>query len=78
MPLAQALPGAGLWPRVMDMNGKIGGAFPTPMAGLLILVLSSLGAMSLAKGIRDQLCKDAATARDEAIREQVRKGTRRP
>lgn len=78
MPLAQALPGAGLWPRVMDMNGKIGGTFPTPMAGVFILVLASLGAMRLAKGIRDQLRKDAATAHDEAIREQVRQGTRRP
>lgn len=47
-PLAQALPGAGLWPRVMDMHGTIGGEFPTPLAGVLLLGMAGLGALSLA------------------------------
>ena len=71
--LAGNLPGAQVWPAIVDLHGKLGGAIPTPLAILTCLVLLSGAAVSWAKNIREQKRRDAATARDEAIRQRVRK-----
>lgn len=76
--LAQAVPGTGLWPLVMDMHGMLGGGvFSTPMAGILMLALAGFGALGIARSIRNQQREDGRIARDEAIREQVRKSQRK-
>ncbi|WP_413705546.1 hypothetical protein [Ralstonia sp. Ralssp110] len=72
-PLASNVPGAAIWPAIMDLHGKLGGVFPTPLAVLACLILLSMTALSRAKSISRQMRKDAATARDEAIRQRVRK-----
>ncbi|CAJ0807459.1 hypothetical protein LMG19083_04566 [Ralstonia psammae] len=72
-PLAGNVPGAEIWPSVMDLHGKLGGVFPTPLAILACLILLSMAALSRVKSIRRQMREDAATARDEAIRQRVRK-----
>ncbi len=77
VPLAQLLPGAGLWPSVMDMRGMLGGGFSIPFAGVLILGAAGSGALYLAGSIRAQVRKDAATAHDEAVRERKRQELRR-
>ncbi len=66
--LAGQLPGAGVWPELMDMNGKIAGNFPVPFVGGAILVLLGAGAIQVGRNIRAQRKHDAAIARDEAIR----------
>lgn len=67
-PLYAALPGADLWPRWIDLRGRLGGQFPTALACLLGLGLVGLGAWARARSIYGQLRRDAATAHDEAIR----------
>lgn len=73
---AQELLGAGVWPRLIDMHGSLGGVFPTPMAFMLVLALFSFAALARGRSIRDQRRDDVRIARDEAIREQVRRGQR--
>lgn len=33
--LAELLPGAGIWPNLMDMHSKVAGTFPTTLLGAL-------------------------------------------
>lgn len=75
-PLAEALPGASLWPQLMDLNSKLGGAVPTSIALMAVLMLIGAGAFAQAKRINTQISRDAAIARDEAIRERVRRDGR--
>jgi len=74
LPLVEALPGAGLWPQLMNLNSKLGGAVPISLALMAVLLLIGAGAFAQAKRIASQISQDAATARDEAIRERVRRG----
>jgi hypothetical protein len=73
LPLAEALPGADVWPQLMNLNGKLVGAVPVSLAVVAVLLLFGAGALTQARRIAAQIRQDAAVARDEAIRERVRR-----
>lgn len=74
-PLYAALPGTTLWSSVLDLRGKIGSVFPTPLAVMLGLIVAAAGSWAWAKNINKQIRSDVATARDETIRLEVRAKT---
>lgn len=73
VPAAEALPGAGVWPQLMNLNSKFVGAVPGSLAVMAVLLLLGAGAFTQARRIAAQIRQDAAIARDEAIRERVRR-----
>jgi hypothetical protein len=75
-PLTQALPGAGLWPHLIDMRGLLGGVFSTPMAGVLVLGVLGFAALARFARLRKQLREEARIFAEETIRERARKGLR--
>ena len=74
--LADVIPGASVWPQLMDMQGKLAGTFPTPLAGVMLLGLGSVLALSRVGSIRARRAKDAEIDHDEERREAVRRRNR--
>lgn len=66
--LAGRLPGADICPQFVDINDTMGGNVPVPFVGGAILVLLGAGAMQMGRRINAQRKREAAVARDEAIR----------
>lgn len=66
--LVGRLPGADIWPQLLDINGTMAGNVPVPFVGGAIFVLLGAGAMKMGSRINAQRKREAAVARDEAIR----------
>ncbi len=72
-PVAEVLPGAGVWPQYFELTSRIGGALPLSLVMIAVLMLIGVGAFARARSIATQLRNEAAIARDELIRERVRR-----
>lgn len=74
---AGAIPGAGIWPHLIDVQGKLAGSFPTPLVGGMACFLGCMFALKRVSDIKAARAHDAAIDYEEERREQVRQRMRK-